>query len=302
MANTFLTPDVIAKQALATLYETTVMKPLIHNDLTSEFSAAKIGDTINVRKPATFVAKDFDRTKGVEPQNANEDSVPVVLDQFKDITLTVTDEDLALEIEDFDEQMLTPAMEAMAIAIDSAILDLRGDIIAEVGQDEAFPLLKPQVLLDAGRVLDDALVPNSNRFAVIGSTTKANWLNTPLLNEVGKSGNTEALRKASLGRDLFGFQAYHTNNIKHPGSNPASGTPTTEVGLAFHNSAFAFASAPLKPAPGAVSHVESYKGLSLRVSTQHDIKYKETLISIDILFGLKTLDANRAVLIKGADA
>ena len=44
MANTFLTADIIAKQALATLSETLVMKPLIHTDLTKELSLIHISE------------------------------------------------------------------------------------------------------------------------------------------------------------------------------------------------------------------------------------------------------------------
>lgn len=301
MANTFLTPDIIAKQALATLYETTVMKPLIHTDLTAEFSSAKVGDTINVRKPATFTAQDFNRATGIQLQEANEGSIPVKLDQFKDVSFSVTDEDLALEIEDFDTQLLTPAMEALAVAVDSTILSLRNDILQEVGLSTGFEYTVPESLIDAGRVLDTNLLPPSGRYAVIGPAAKAHWLNTPLLKQAEQSGTTEALRRASLGRDLFGFSTYMTNNIKAAGASPAVGEPTTEVGLAFHDSAFAFASAPLPVNPGAVAHVETFKGISLRVSMQHDIRYKQTVVSVDLLFGVKTLDPNRAVLIKGAD-
>ncbi|NKZ84720.1 hypothetical protein GS982_21290 [Rhodococcus hoagii] len=58
MANTLLTPDLIARQALATLYESMVMLPLVYTDLSTEFTTQKIGDTVNVRKPAVFEAKD----------------------------------------------------------------------------------------------------------------------------------------------------------------------------------------------------------------------------------------------------
>ena len=32
----------------------------------------------------------------------------------------------------------------------------------------------------------------------------------------------------------------------------------------------------------------------------YDIKYKQTVVSVDCLYGTKTLDANRAVLLQGA--
>lgn len=301
MANTILTPDIIANQALATLSETLVMRPLIYTDLSSEFASAKIGDTVNVRKPAVFEAKTFDRANGIEVQDINEGSIPVKLDQFKDVSFSVTAEDLALNIEDFDTQILTPAMQAVALGIDTAILDLRKDITQTVGTAEGFEYSKPEALIDAGRILDQNLLPVEDRKAVVGPAFKASWLNTPILKQANESGSTEALRRASLGRDLFGFETFMSNNIKSPSSTPAAGEPTTETGLAFHQSAFAFASAPLDVPPGAVGQTVSYNGLSLRVVMQYDISRKATTVSVDTLFGVKTLDPARAVLLKGAD-
>lgn len=300
MANKFLTSDIIAKQALATLTETLVMKPLIHTDLTREFGKQKVGDTVNVKKPATFEARDFDRAKGIELQDYQEDSIPVKLDKFKDVSFAVTSEELALDIDSFDEQLLTPAMQAVAQSVDTAVLSLRDDVENEVGTAEGFPFNRPEVLIDAGRILDQNNVPVDGRYAVVGPTAKAFWLNSELLKRADQSGSTEALRKANLGKDLFGFDTYYTNNIKAP-TEQGAGLPTTEVGMAFHQSALAFASAPQEVPPGAVGAVATHEGLSLRTIMQYDIMKKQTIVSVDILFGVKMLDPKRAVLLKGAD-
>lgn len=133
MANVFLTPEMIAANALATLYETTHMLPLVYTDLSSEFATQKIGNTVNVRKPAVFEAKLFNRATGIEPQDATEGTIPVVLDKIADVSFVVTSEDLTLEIEKFEEQLLTPAMEAISQHIDRAILGLRSTVTQTVG-------------------------------------------------------------------------------------------------------------------------------------------------------------------------
>lgn len=301
MAHTLLTPDIIAKQALATLYETLVMRQLVHTDVSKEFTSAAVGDTINIRKPATFEAKTFNRANGIETQEANEGSIPVKLDTIKDVSFAVTAEDLVMEIDNFDKQLLTPAMEALALAVDTDLLSIRDEITQSVGLDVKFPFEKPEVLIQAGALLDTNLVPETGRSAVVGPYTKANWLNSPLIKQNDQAGDTEGLRKANIGNDLFGFDVYRTNNIKL-GQNPEAGQPTTEVGLAFHESALAWASAPLPETPGSVSHTETYKGISLRVTMQYDINKKQTVVSADMLYGYKLLDPTRAVLVKGADA
>ena len=58
MANTILTPDIIAREALMVLRNNAVMANLVHRDYSNEFVAG-VGDTITIRKPAKFDAKEF---------------------------------------------------------------------------------------------------------------------------------------------------------------------------------------------------------------------------------------------------
>ena len=305
MANTFLTVQEIADQALATLYETTVLKSLVHTDLTTEFAAKKTGNTIDIRVPAVFTANRFNRTNGIVLQDATESSIPVVLDKISDVSVGVTDEDMSMNIEDFSVQLLNPMMEAVSQDIDLELFLLRNGITQVAGfGDTTTTYDKPEVLIEAGRLLDLQAVPTTDRYAVVGPTMKAKWLNSEILKHAEKSGTTTALREGSVGKDLFGFEVFRSGNVGQPKASPAIGEATTEVGLAFHNSAFAFGSAPLQlPAGANVGQVAvaTYKGLSLRVAYGWDINKKQSVVSVDMLFGTKLLDANRAVLLKGAN-
>lgn len=307
MANTLLSTTAIAQQALATLYESTFLGPLVYTDYGTELATRKQGDTINIRKPATFTAQKFDRAQGIQLQDATEGSVPVKLDNIADVSFAVTDEDMSLKIEDFDQQLLSPALEAIAQHVDLAVLSLRDQVTQVAGTHpdavaDGQTWDKPEVLIEAKRQLDLRSVPQRDRYAVVGPTMASKWLNTELLKTANKSGSTEALREGSIGRNLFGFDAFQTGLVGQPASNPAVGQPTTEVGLAFHRSALALASAPLEVPSGANQGqvaVQSYRGLSVRVAYGWDIKYKQTVVSVDFLYGVKLLDANRAVLLKG---
>jgi hypothetical protein len=303
VANTLLTPTLIARQALASLYESLVMVPLVYTDLSTEFTSQKPGNTINVRKPAVFTANLFNRGAGITLQDATESSVPVVLDKVADVSFAVTSEELSLNIVDFDTQLLSPAMMAIAEKVDQDILSLKSNVTAQAGlsTQTGFEWNKPETLIEAGRQLDIAKVPSEGRNVVTGPTTKAQWLNSTSLKTFMNSNSTDALRRASIGDDIFGFNAYQTQNVGQPKSvgTQVSGDPTTEVGIAFHETAFCFASAPLEIAPGSFAAAETFKGISVRVAYQYDITKKQTVVSIDTLYGVKTLDANRAVLVKG---
>lgn len=306
MANTFLTPDVIAAAALANLYENTVMAPLVHRDYEPEF-ANKVGDTITVRKPATFTANEFVRADGITIQDATEGSVPVTLNHFADVSFAVTSEDLTLEIKDFSTQLLDPAMQAIAEKIDRDILLFRNDITNIVG-DTASPgadrdtapyaWSNPRSLIDAGVKLDQANVPSTERRVVVGAITKGKWIADPLFQQAQQRGDTAGLREASLGARNFGFDPYMSQNVKVP--TQGTGISTTEVGVAFHRTAVAMVTRPLALPQGAKNAaIMNYQGFGLRVVYDYDITKKQDVISIDCLYGVKTLDAARACLIHG---
>lgn len=301
MANTLLTPSVIAQAALATLYETTVAAQLVHRDYDSEF-VARVGDTVTIRKPAVFEAKEFDEAAGIEVQNATETGVPVALNHWADTSFAVTSKDLALKIESFREQLLDPAMESISQKIDRDVLTFRNDVTQVVGASGTWTYDKPESLVDAGVLLDLAKVPASQRRVIVGPRTRGEWLKNDLLKRADASGSTAALREGSIGSGLWGFDAYMSQNIGQPKATGAqvTGDPTTEVNVAFHRTAVALVTRQLElPMGAANAAIANYKGFGIRVVIGYDQAKKKDVVSLDILYGVKTLDANRAVLIKG---
>lgn len=79
MPNEFLTPQVIANEALMVLESNLTMANLVHRDYSDEF--VQVGDTITIRKPAKFVAKNF--VGKVTQQDITEGSVTVKMDRLR---------------------------------------------------------------------------------------------------------------------------------------------------------------------------------------------------------------------------
>lgn len=69
--------------------------------------------------------------------------------------------------------------------------------------------------------------------------------------------------------------------------------------LMFHKNAFGFVTRPLEVARGADSYVTNYNGLSLRVTMDYNIATKKQTLSIDTLYGFKTLYPELAVRVLG---
>lgn len=284
MANTILTPDIIAREALMVLRNNAVMANLVHRDFSSEF-VGKVGDTITIRKPAAFAAKEFDSE--IEVQDATEEGVTVKMDKHLDVSFAVTSAQMALDIEDFSKQLLVPAMQAFINKIDSYLLGLASGVTQKVTQTGNIQ----NDVVDARAFLTKAGAPLTDRRFVYDSAVEADLLKTDLFVSAEKVGDEgTALREASLGRKL-GLDFYVDQNAD-----------TANVsGVAFHKNAFALVTRPLAAPEGAAkSAIIDYDGLGLRVVYDYDIKSKKDVVSIDMLCGVKTLDKNLAAVITKA--
>lgn len=281
--NNFLTPDIIAREALMVLRNNAVMANLVHRDFSKEFVGA-VGDTITIRKPAEFEAKEF--AGEIEVQDATESGVPVKMDKHLDVSFAVTAAQLTMDIEDFSQQLLVPAMQAFLNKIDSYLLALQSEITNRVPGTAVIQ----DNIVDARTYLTKAAAPLTERRFVYNSDTEAKLLKTDLFvhaDKVGDEGTT--LREASLGRK-YGMDFYVDQNADATGIN----------GLAFHKNAFALVTRPLAlPQGAAKASIVDYDGFGLRVVQGYDINKKTDTISIDILCGVKTLNPALAAVIEG---
>ena len=104
MPNTFLTIQNIARQALPRLIDNLVFPNLIHKDYSEAFGFQ--GDTIQVRKPVVYEAKEFDQTAGVTAQDVKEESVPVKLDHLATVDIEFTAIQRATNVDDLNRLFL----------------------------------------------------------------------------------------------------------------------------------------------------------------------------------------------------
>ncbi len=290
MPHTLIKPTVIARRGLAVLYNQAVLAGLVSRDFDADF-AGKVGDTINVRTPTTFVAKVFDRNNGIELQDAIETSFPLELDTLLDVSFPVTAEDLSLNIVDFQEQFLVPAMEALIQDIDGRIAEGLVDAASAVADGSTTP---SDAYRDARAKLSRAKMPLTERYAVLSPEAVSDVTTDDLLVKANESGSTDALRDANIGR-VFGIENYESQVFGH-----GSGDKGQADGVAFHRSAYVLASrtldAPLEE--NADSAVESYRGFGLRVVKDYDITYKQDVVSVDTLIGVAAVPSRTGGIVE----
>lgn len=289
MANTILTPDIIARESLMVLRNNAVMANLVYRDYSDEFVAG-VGDTITVRKPATFVANEF--TTAITVQNATETGVEVKMDKHLDVSFAVTAKELTLDIADFSQQFLVPAMQAFADKVDKYIIALADAITTNKATMGGTAATVGDVVNTRAFLTKNA-APLPDRRFVYNSSIESDLLKTDLFTNASAVGDAgTALREASLGRK-FGMDFYVDQNMD---------SATTAKAVAFHKNAFALVTRPLAMPQGAAKAATmSYDGFGLRVVYGYDISKKTDTISIDMLCGVKTLDEKLAAILAAGE-
>ena len=216
MGNTFLTPKIIANEALMVLESQLTMANLVHRDYSKEF--VKVGDTITIRKPAKFVAKNFVGT--THGQDITEGSVDVKMDRFRDITVNVTSKELTLDIKDFSAQVVTPALSAIAQAIDMDLLAVGVDKAGNTATVSRTPKLED--IAGVGKALDMSKAPLQNRRLVLPAEIRYKYNTLDNFAKQCYAGDSRALRDAEIGK-VYTCETFASENCPHS----AAATPGT---------------------------------------------------------------------------
>lgn len=205
MANNFLTPDIIAREALMVLENNLVMANLVHRDYSDELVQA--GDTVTIRRPARFTAKNF--TGEISRQDATEEGVTVKIDRHRDVSIDVTSREMTLDIRSFSDQLIRPAMRAIAQAVDEDLLNTVAEATQSVQGTANATDLKDIAAM--AKKLDMAGVPTDLRRLVLHPEHKYRYATVENLSKVAFAGGADALKRAELGM-LYTMDTYMDQN------------------------------------------------------------------------------------------
>lgn len=117
MSNTLLTTAKITNEALVILENSLTFAKNVNRDYDEQFAVAgaKIGDTINIRKPVRSIGR---RTPGLQVENFTETSVPLTLNNQYGDDCSFTSAEMALSMDDFSDRVLKPKIATISNMID----------------------------------------------------------------------------------------------------------------------------------------------------------------------------------------
>ena len=241
--NTFLTPDVIAREALLILENNIVAPQVMSTSATAEYTGAKVGDTIRIRRPAFFGVDEFARTDGgsevVKIQDAKETSVNLVIEKLFDVSFEVTTKELALAVDDFNERLLRPAMSALSQKIDQYALTKVANL-GGLADGATTTYAAPGDLSSIAKIvqkMNEQKIPMQNRKMLVSPAMQTALYNIDAFvrADIRGGGFTSPVDEANLGR-FMGMDTIMSQVLpQHTVGNMVSGNLSDRTG-AINNS------------------------------------------------------------------
>lgn len=207
MGNTLVTSQIIARNGLLALRENLMIRDLISNDFANEFG--EIGDTVNVRVPATFEANDFTPGTPTTSQDIKEDKIPVQLAHHVDVSAEIGSKEQTLELKDLNEQVITPMAIALARKIEGEFMKATALGAACGTGTPATTPASIDIFRDVRKALGKNLAPTDLRSCIFDPDAAGALLALDALRNVNQAGDNKALREGEMGR-VFGFNNFES--------------------------------------------------------------------------------------------
>ena len=173
---------------------------------------AQQNQVVNVTLPPSIEVKDVDINNPNTPTALVPRIVPVSMDYWKDASFSLSDRDLMQINQGLLPDSVQAAVVALATSIDQiGLLTLYKDIYSFAGTAGT----TPGVLTDISNTmtrLNKNLAPAGNRFLFLDPDSHGKFCSLPDFANVNKSGSTQALQDASLGRKML-FDIFMDQNM-----------------------------------------------------------------------------------------
>ncbi|WP_422383275.1 P22 phage major capsid protein family protein [Roseibium album] len=131
MANTLLTPTAVTREALRILHQKLNFVGNVNRNYDKSYAndGAKIGDSLKIRLPNQYTVTDG---ATMSAQDTEESSVTLSVSSQKHVAMNFTSAELTMDLDDFSERIIAPAMSVLAANIESDALSMYKSVYQQV--------------------------------------------------------------------------------------------------------------------------------------------------------------------------
>ena len=243
MPNSFLTPNMITREALRILHQKLNFVGSINRDYDDRFAkdGAKIGDTLRVRLPNQYTVR---TGATLSAQDTEERSVSLQVATQRGVDLNFQSTELTLSLDDFSERILEPAMAVLAASVEADALSMYQDVGNSIWNGGAAANFGR--VLQGRKLLQDNLAPMNARTALLNTQDNVDMVDAlkGLFNDptnlskqyregyMGRTAGFDFAENTLLPRHTRGAAnaSYTTSTLV--AALPISSTPVTQITVA----------------------------------------------------------------------
>lgn len=227
MSNGYQNPTVYTNECLASLENELTFSKRVERKYDDKFAneGGKIGDTLNIRRPARFTVSSG---AGISTQDYTETSIPLVINSQKHIDTTFTSSDLTLKVEDFQSRIIKPKMIQLANQIDQDGLENAAKTVGNLVGTAGTSPNNVSFLFDAGQKLDEFSAPrDGERYALFDAKGNATMVAsmTGFFNDPRSVSSQFKDAVFVDGTNTIGFKVGMSQNVYKQTTGPRGGTP-----------------------------------------------------------------------------
>lgn len=225
--NTLLTISMITNEAARVLSNNLVLAKRVNRDYDSDFGVqgAKIGQTLNVRKPIRPTTR---TGPVVDIQAANETYAPLTFTDPLGVDFAFTSSEMTFSIDDFSNRFIKPAMVQLANKVDSLGYALMDRVYNEVGTPGT-----PLTAANARSAILQAAAKLYDNDAPVGDG-QLTFINSPDFNAILSDSNSSLFNPSKEISDIYtkgmqgefgGFEHFMSQNVRAHVNGTYGGTP-----------------------------------------------------------------------------
>lgn len=298
-------PEVWALESLIVLQNTHVAANLVHRNFENE--VARFGDVVHTRKPTLGTVQALTNNAAMTVQTLAATDVSITLDQHRYTAFRVSDRDMSTSIKNLVQEFVEPYMIPIAKQVDddllgtscltSTVADSMGNTIPTVAVASA-PIAIGDLAAVRGQLRTNQVpvIRPDIVHGILGTQHETEVLSNTTLVQANTFGDNPPALQTGFVTTLYGMSIFADQGV------PLAST--TDQSVFFHRNAAALVTRPLEvPAmisgTGQRAAVAQKDGVGIRVIMSYDHTRLSTLVSYDLLYGFKLLDAKLATILQG---
>lgn len=227
MANSMQNSSLISKEFLRRLKNTMAFTMSINRQWSKAFqtNGTKPGVTINIRKPPMFSGR---RGQRAVPEGIQDNLVPLTINTQYGQDVAISSQEEALNLQDYGEQIVQPAVDKIANMIDSDGLALYYEVPNFVGTPGVVPNSRTTYITAGTKLSDNAVPTGKMRYAVVNPLMEGTLVDSMATQFNPNTDVAEQNRTGTMGR-AFGLTFGMDQNVATHTVGALVGTPLVNV-------------------------------------------------------------------------